>query len=446
LSVFVLDRRRKPLMPCSEKRGRLLLERGRARVARRYPFTIRLIDRTVEESVLQPVRIKIDPGSRTTGFAIVREDMDETVVLALAELAHRGGRIRDRLTARRAFRRRRRSRLRYRSQRSDNRRRPAGWLAPSLRHRPDTVLSWVRRLCRLAPARGIAMELVRFDMQKMENPEAAGVEYQQGTLAGYEVREYLLEKWGRRCAYCDARDVPLQIEHIHPKARGGSNRINNLTLACAPCNDAKGALPIEVFLADKPEKLQRILAQAKRPLNDAAAVNATRWRLFNALKAIDLPIETGTGGQTKWNRARLDVPKAHATDAACVGEVRALTAWRRPILSIKATGRGAYQRTRLDRFGFPRGTLMRAKRVAGFQTGDMIRAVIRAGKKAGTYVGRVAIRVSKSFNIQTADGVVQGIHAKHCELLARGDGYGYALTRDLFSSPGLKPGVSRSPF
>jgi len=446
LSVFVLDRRKKPLMPCSEKRARLPLERGRARVARRYPFTIRLIDRTVEESVLQPVRIKIDPGSKTTGFAIVREDPGATVVLALAELAHRSAHIRDRLTARRAFRRRRRARLRYRSKRFDNRRRPEGWLAPSLRHRPETVLSWVRRLCRLAPVGGIAMELVRFDTQKMENPEIAGVVYQQGTLAGYEVREYLLEKWGRCCAYCDARNVPMQIEHIHPKARGGSNRINNLTLACAPCNDAKGTLPIEVFLADRPEALQRILAQAKRPLNDAAAINATRWILFNALKATGLPVETGTGGQTKWNRARLDVPKAHATDAACVGEVQALSAWRRPVLSIKATGRGAYQRSRLDRFGFPRGTLMRAKRVGGFQTGDMVRAVMRAGKKVGTYIGRVAIRASKSFNIQTSDSVVQGIHAKHCQLLARGDGYGYALTRELLSAPGIKPEVSRSPF
>jgi hypothetical protein len=287
------------------------------------------------------------------------------------------------------------------------------------------------------------MELVRFDVQKMENPEIAGVVYQQGTLAGYEVREYLLEKWGRCCAYCDARNVPLQVEHMQPKARGGSNRVNNLTLACGPCNDAKGALPIEVFLADKPEKLQRIVAQAKRPFNDAAAVNTTRWMLFHTLKGIGLPIETGTGGQTKWNRTRLDVPKAHATDAACVGEIQVLSAWRRPILSIKATSRGAYQRSRLDRFGFPRGILMRAKRVAGFQTGDMVRAVIRSGKKAGTYVGRVAIRASRSFNIQTANGVVQGINAKHCELLARGDGYGYALTRELLSSPELKPGVSR---
>jgi len=73
LAVFVLDKRKRPLMPCSEKRARLLLERKRARVHRLVPFTIRLVDRTVETSVVQPVRIKIDPGSRTTGLALVRE-------------------------------------------------------------------------------------------------------------------------------------------------------------------------------------------------------------------------------------------------------------------------------------------------------------------------------------------------------------------------------------
>jgi 5-methylcytosine-specific restriction endonuclease McrA len=431
-------------MRCSAKRTRLLLDCGRTRVARRYPFGIRLVDRTVEESASQPVRIKLDPGSKTTGFAIVRDATGETVVLALAELAHRGADIRACLTARRAFRRRRRARLRYRQRRFDNRRRPEGWLAPSLRHRADTVLSWVGRLCRLAPVGGIAIELVRFDVQKTDNPEIAGILYQQGTSAGYEVRASLLEKWERCCASCDARNGPSQVAHVHPKARGRSNRINSLKLACAPCNDAEGSLPIEVFLADKPERLKRILNQARRPLDDAAAVNATRWILFNALKGTDLPIETSSGGTTEWTRARLDVPKTHATDATCVGEVEALSAWRRPILSIKATGRSAYERTSLDRFGLPGSTLMLAKRVAGFQTGEMVRAVIRAGKKARTYVGRVAMRASKISNIQTADGVVRGIHARHCEQLAHGDGDGYALARELLSSPERTGGVSRS--
>ena len=86
------------------------------------------------------------------------------------------------------------------------------------------------------------MELVRFDLQKMMNPEISGVEYQQGELAGYEVKEYLLEKWHRRCTYCEKEGVPLQVEHIAAKANGGTNRVSNLCLACEPCNQKKGAL------------------------------------------------------------------------------------------------------------------------------------------------------------------------------------------------------------
>lgn len=426
-------------MPCSEKRARLLLDRGRAVVVRIHPFTIRLKDRIGGET--QPLRVKLDPGSRTTGLALVRGDCDsETEVqhcLWLGEIAHRGIAIRNALAQRRAFRRRRRcANLRYRQPRFDNRTRLTGWLAPSLQHRVDSTLSWVRRLCRLAPVSTISQELVRFDTQILQNPEVSGVEYQQGTLAGYEVREYLLEKWGRKCAYCDASGVPLQVEHVHPRARGGSNRVSNLALACEHCNSAKGTQPIETFLADRPQRLPHILAQLKAPLRDAAAVNTTRWALFEALKALGLPLEVGTGGRTKWNRTRLDIPKGHALDAACVGPVDDLRQWNRPVLAIKATGRGSYQRTRLTRYGFPRGFLMRQKQVRGFQTGDLVCAEVPRGKRAGVYFGRVAVRASGSFNIQTAQGVVQGIHHRHCRLIQRGDGYGYSVQPKIASTFG----------
>ncbi len=75
MAVFVLDRSKKPLMPCTEKRARLLLERGRARVHRVQPFTIRLVDRTVEESGTQPLLVKVDPGSKATGIALVRAEV-----------------------------------------------------------------------------------------------------------------------------------------------------------------------------------------------------------------------------------------------------------------------------------------------------------------------------------------------------------------------------------
>lgn len=436
MAVFVLDKHKKPLMPCSEKRARKLLARGRARVHRLMPFSIRLVDREVRHSVLQPLKIKLDPGSKITGMALVRESeaVDENTgevrttvhVLSLFELTHRGRQISEALTARRQMRRRRRGNLRYRAPRFFNRTKPKGGIAPSLQHRVDTTLSWVNRLTRLAPITGIAQELVRFDLQQIENPEISGVQYQQGTLAGYETREYLLNKWGRECAYCGVKNVPLQVEHLQPKAQGGSDRVSNLTLACQPCNQQKGAQNLHVFLAKDPQRLARIQAQAKRPLKDAAAVNSTRWVLFNKLKTKGLPVTTGSGGLTKFNRVRLGIPKTHALDAACVGPIDALSDWEKPTLAIKATKRGSYQRTRLDAYGFPRGYLTRQKRIKGFQTGDRVKADVTKGKKIGRYIGRIAVRASGSFNIQTDQGVIQSISYRYCQVLQRADGYGYS--------------------
>lgn len=460
MSVFVLDRSESPLMPCSEKRARLLLARGRARVHRLIPFAIRLIDRRAVDCAFQPLQIKLDPGSKTTGVALMRitehvnvltsEVRIEVAVLNLFELIHRGRQISEALTQRAAFRHRRRSaNLRYRAPRFNNRTKPAGWLAPSLQHRVDTTASTVARLRRLAPVTSIAQELVRFDMQKLEAPNIAGVEYQQGTLAGYEVREYLLEKFGRACAYCGDKDTPLNIDHIHPKARGGTNRINNLVVACVPCNQKKDVRDIREFLAHDPKRLEKVLAQLKRPLKDAAAVNATRWALFNALQGTGLPVTAGSGGLTKFNRHVLGIPKTHALDAACVGQVDALSDWRKPTLSIKCAGRGSYQRTRLDAFGLPRGYLMRQKSVKGFRTGDYVRADVPAGKKIGIHIGRVAVRRTGSFNIQTGGAVVQGISHKRCRLIQRADGYGYSwsisktnIRKDLL--PGFLPQPDRT--
>lgn len=286
MAVFVLDKSGKPLMPCSEKRARLLLERERARIHRVLPFVIRLIDRKAGECAFQPLRIKLDPGSKITGIALVMEKKEAIAVLNLFDLVHRGHQISKALTSRRQLRRGHRTRsLRYRAPRFLNRgNKGQGWLAPSLMHRVHTTLSWVKRFQRWAPVSVLSTELVRFDMQLMQNPEISGVEYQQGELQGYEVREY--------------------------------------------------------------------------------------------------------------------------------------------------------QRTRVTAQGFPRGYLMRQKQVHGFQTGDLIKAAVPAGKKVGTHVGRVAVRASGSFNIQTSQGVIQGIAHRHCTVIQRGDGYGYS-TKGLQSSTAL---------
>src|SRR5262249_40435109 len=158
--------------------------------------------------------------------------------------------------------------------------------------------------------RAISQELVRFAIQLLEHPDISGIEYQQGELAGYEVREYLLEQFGRQCAYCGKTNTPLQIEHLVPKARVGSNRISNLAITCADCNAAKGTQTATEF--GHPE----VQAQARRPLKDAAAVNASRWTLYRRLQTVGLPLEVSTGGRTKWNRTVRGLPKTHWIDAA----------------------------------------------------------------------------------------------------------------------------------
>jgi 5-methylcytosine-specific restriction endonuclease McrA len=420
--VLVLDTNRKPLNPCAPGVARGLLKSGKARVFRRFPFTI-ILNKAVDVTP-QPMQLKIDPGSKTTGLALLQGDK----VVWGGEITHRGQQIKDALDSRRALRRGRRNRkTRYRKPRFLNRTRSEGWLAPSLQHRVETTLTWVNRLRRYAPITGISQELVRFDLQQMENPEISGVEYQQGTLFGYELREYLLNKWDRKCAYCGAENVPLQIEHIHPRAKGGTDRVSNLCMSCETCNIKKGTKNIEVFLKKKPDVLKRIVSQAKRPFKDAAAINSTRWTLFNRLKETGLLIETGSGGQTKFNRCRLELSKRHYIDAACVGNIETLEVFTKQPLQIKATGHGTRQMCRTDKFGFPSRYVPQNKFVNGFQTGDIIKAVVTKGKKIGTYVGRVAVRSTGSFNISAANGLIQGVSHRFCTRIHAKDGYSYSF-------------------
>jgi len=424
--AFVLTQNKRALMPCHPARARRLLEHKRARVFRAHPFTIILIDRAEGET--QHAELNIDPGSKTTGMAYVVDCQKGRKVFFAAHLAHRGQEIKDALEKRRAIRRGRRSRkTRYREARFDNRTRASGWLPPSLTSRVDNVVNFTKKMQRWAPIAAIAVETVRFDTHKMSNPEVSGIGYQQGTLQGYEVREYLLEKWKRRCAYCEAQHIPLQVEHIVPRALGGTNRVSNLTLACQPCNQKKGAQPIEAFLKKKAQRLKTILAQTKVSLKDAAAVNAARYRIGDELQKLALPVTFWSGGRTKFNRTQQQYNKDHWIDAACVGEKGErvfILKTIRPLI-IKACGRGSRQMCRVDKYGFPRTRSKQKKIVFGFKTGDLVRALVTQGKKIGTYVGRVAVRATGNFNIKTHLSTVQGIHHKYCRLVQSADGYTY---------------------
>ena len=363
--VAVLDTNKQVLEPCHPATARRLLKQGKAAVFKRYPFTI-ILKREIlpTERKATPHQLCIDPGSKTTGIAIV--DSDRNIVFA-GELEHRASAIKKGLISRSGFRRGRRTRnLRYRPPRWQNRKRAVpilengewimrrvsekeglkrlcdgeGWVAPSLMSRVFNIHTWVNRLSKLYPITSIAFELVKFDTQLLENPDISGVEYQQGTLHGYEVREYLLEKYQRKCAYCNAKDTPLEVEHIIPKAKGGSNRIDNLSIACNPCNVKKGKLlPHEIEDPTLRKKVESAAKKAKQSLKNAASVNTIRWKISDTLKAIGLPVIYGTGGKTKFHRTLSELPKTHYYDAACVDQpVKPPIALS--VLKIKAKGYG----------------------------------------------------------------------------------------------------------
>ncbi|MFI1731452.1 RNA-guided endonuclease IscB [Streptomyces acidicola] len=442
---MVLSKEGEPLMPCHPARARELLRKRRAVVIRQVPFTIRLKDRALAESEVDGVQLRIDPGSKGTGLVLTDEkketDQRGAIVnvrrgLVSVELQHRGDQIHHCMQQRAGYRRRRRSaNCRYRAPRSNNRPRPEGWLPPSLRHRVDTALSVATRLCRYAPVTEIHVEHVAFDTHSMSAGRAlTGAEYGQGTLAGTDARAHLRAKWNRACVYCGATGVPLNIDHLTPRSRGGSNRITNLVLACAPCNQAKGSRPVDAFLAHHPDRLAKILQQVRTPLRDAAAMNAARWQLTEALGSLGSPVHPWSGGRTKETRTVTGLAKTHTLDALCVGHLGcengdAIVRFPRQVLIAKAAGRGSYARTTPDRFGFPRLRRARTKQHFGYITGDLVRATVPAGKWAGTWTGCISVRARGQHSLATPRGRINVSH-RNLRLLQRADGYGYATRHE----------------
>jgi len=426
-SVFVLNDDKTPLMPCKPARARLLLKQGRAAVFRTHPFTI-ILKEQIENPVLETIRVKVDPGSKTTGIALTVHYKRGVKCIWGANLEHRGHAIKDALLSRAQCRRGRRGRkLRHRKPRFLNRFKPEGWLAPSIMSRVDNTLTWVNRLMRYCPVGQASVELVKFDMQKMENPEVTGKGYQQGTLHNYEVKEYLLYRYNHTCQYCKgvSKDHILEIEHIVPKSKGGTNSIGNLTLACSSCNRHKNNHTLKDWLEinrglktplakARVRNIPSVISRRKPTLRDAAAVNATRHRLVEELGFLGLPTESEGGHVTKYNRRRQGYPKDHWIDAALVGDTGSnvhIPKSTHPLL-IKKTKVNNRQMTRPDKYGFPRTKPKGPSKAFGFKTGDVA--------KHGRLIGRVAIRTCGYFNF-----LGKGCSYRHLKRIQSVDGYQY---------------------
>ncbi|MEF1335352.1 RNA-guided endonuclease IscB [Vibrio rotiferianus] len=437
--TFVLDSNKQPLMPCHPARARKLLKSGQAAVYRQYPFTIILTQR--EDGDKQPLETKLDPGSKTTGIALNLHGKNGIKTVWAANLSHRGHQISEALTRRRAIRSLRRNRkTRYRQARFDNRKKQNGWLAPSIMSRVHNCETWTKKLIRFSPVTQISIETVRFDTQKMSNPDIQGAEYQQGTLAGFELREYLLLRDKHTCQYCHgaSNDSVLNVDHIQPRAKGGTNSVKNLVIACRTCNKDKNSLSLADWKTIESKKrtklakarataIPKIMANRFNTMRDAAAVNVSRYRLGNSLKELGLPVTFASGGQTKFNRTCQGYEKDHWIDAACVGysgSTIQIPSNLKPLL-IQAKGHGSRQMCRVDKYGFPRTTAKENSSVHGFKTGDIVVARVPSGAKQGNHHGRVAVRANGYFNINTGRSIIQGVSHKHCYLIHASDGYSY---------------------
>jgi len=291
----VLDQHGKPLMPTT-RLGKVyrLLKTQKAHIVSYEPFTIQL-DYKPDTHVIQPMTLGVDSGAIHSGYSVANEQRE----FYSSEVIARDN-ISSRISDRRMYRQTRRSRkTRYRKPRFNNRKnKKKGWLPPSLEQKVAVQLNEIDHLHRYFPIETIIVE-------------------------GYNIRNYLLEKHSRKCFYCDKEVSTFEVEHMIPKAKGGSNRIDNLTLSCHSCNQKKGTLTAEEFIkqtlpAEKVAKKLKQLSKEKRLFKYMAHMNATRWTLYNAIDDKYPNVKMTYGYITKYNRIQAGLPKAHHIDAKCI--------------------------------------------------------------------------------------------------------------------------------
>ena len=238
-------------------------------------------------------------------------------------------------------------------------------------------LNEIDHLHRHFPIKKIIVEVAEFDIQKIKNPDISGIEYQQGTLQGYNIRNYLLEKHGRKCFYCGKTVSKFEVEHMIPKTRGGSNRIDNLTLSCHNCNQKKDTLTAEEFIkqtlpAKKAAAKLKQLPNEKHLFKYMAHMNATRWTLYNAIDEKYPNVKMTYGYITKYKRIQADLPKAHHIDAKCITGFATVPSMEQTVVKVKMRRHNR----QLHRATFSKGHIRKAASLPtvtfGFQLYDLV--------------------------------------------------------------------------
>ena len=418
--VFVLDKSKKPLDMISHAKARILLKNKQAVVHKIYPFTIRLRDNSAVSKDRSYI-VKIDPGSKHTGIAIA-DDKDSVVMLS--ELEHRGHLIKKKLDSRRVIRHHRRNRkTRYRPARFLNRTKPKGWIAPSVKSRADNVINFIKKYKGFLNINKVMIESVSFDVAQMTSDDnLVGTAYQQGPLYQQKLRSFIFNRSNNQCVYCGSEAE--EIDHVIPRANGGTNSTYNLVASCRSCNEKKSNLTREEFGKLVGKDFSKL--KPKKLPKDASIVQIARNYMIKEITKLISNTTSHDAWLTKYNRGQLGLPKEHYYDALSVGEVPTkFNFLTDKILQISAKGRGSRQMCSMDKFGFPRTSAKASKSVKGFQSGDMVKAIVPSGLKKGEYLGRVTVRSSGRFDIKANKEKIQGIGHQYCHIIQRCDGYSY---------------------
>ncbi len=260
------------------------------------------------------------------------------------------------LSKRSSHRRSRRSRKRYRAPRFNNRKRKPGTLPPSVDSLRVDTLRVVRTILKMYPIASISIERNKFDPQLMMNSDIRGVEYQRGTLHGWQARAYIMERDNGRCIYCRRSNVKLELDHVRPRATG-SDRVDNLVACCRDCNIAKANRTIEEFLADQPKLLTSILERLQRSdLAHAAHVNAAMPAIVRDLWQLGLPLSSTDAASVSWARHQLNLPKTHCYDAALQGhDFTSVASLPGKVLELRPSNGKSKQKANVDKHGTPVG-------------------------------------------------------------------------------------------
>jgi hypothetical protein len=298
LRVFVKNMRGKPLMPTTPQKAKRLLREGKAKVVMAKPFTIQLTCATGENK--QPIDLGGDPGYSDIGFSAVTAKEE----LFSGDCHLLEGQV-ERNKERRMYRRQRRSRLRYRAPRLDNRKKPEGWLAPSIENKKDTHLRLIDFVKTILPITSTTIEVAAFDIQKINNPGIEGKEYQQGDQLGFwNVREYAIHRDGHKCQNPNcknhSKEKVLQVHHVGYWKGDRTDRPGNFTTLCDKCHTPANHQPDGFLYGWQP----------KPGHAPAAFMNIVRWQIVN-----ELGCDHTYGYVTKSKRIGLGLPKTHANDA-----------------------------------------------------------------------------------------------------------------------------------